>query len=211
MKRILFLFFTLISFSLKAQAPDEQKAPWIDSDQTAFNIQLDNNADNVEGALVARLKKDGLKVSSKKKFITCLAANWSKIGTNTIDVYFKIKKVDNAHTMLYMFVSKGYNNFINSQANPDESSHAKDFLVSMINETKRFELNLAMIDTNKKIKDANGDLDDLVNKQRKMEDQIKDLNRKLEENHTNQNDKSKQIDELKSKLGDLQNQMDGLH
>ena len=64
---------------------------------------------------------------------------------------------------------------------------------------------------NKKIKNANGDLDDLVSKQRKMEDQIKELNRKLDENHTNQNDKSKQIDDLKSQLNELQNRLDALH
>ena len=54
-------------------------------------------------------------------------------------------------------------------------------------------------------------MDDLVSKQRKMEDQIKELNRKLDENHTNQNDKSKQIDDLKSQLNELQNRLDALH
>ena len=211
MKKILTLLFTFSILLSKAQTPDEQRAPWIDSDQNAFSIQLANKADNVEAALKQRLQKEGLKVSSKKGFITCLGANWAKIGTNTMDIYFKVKKIDGGNSVLYMFVSKGYNNFINSQVNPDESSHSKDFLADMINETKRYELNLAMIDTNKKIKDANGDLDDLVNKQRKMEDQIKDLNRKLEENHTNQNDKSKQIDDLKSQLNELQNRLDALH
>ena len=211
MKKIITLVFCLSVLITKAQSPSEQNSPWIESDQNSFVIQLSSNADNVEGALKARLKKEGLKVSSKKGFITCLATNWAKIGTSTMDFYFKIKKVDNGNSVLYVFVSKGYNNFISSQLFPDESNRTKDFLVDMINETKRYELNLAIVGLNKKLKNANDDLDDLMKKQKKMEDEIKELNRKLEDNHTNQTNQAKQIDDFKNQLTDLQNRLDALH
>ncbi len=212
MKKIFAALALMFVFNFSnAQTADEQKAPWIDGDQNAFTIDIPSTVDNVEGALKQRLASEGgLKVSTKKGFITCLAANWSKISSSTMDYYFKVKKSSGGHVIVYIFASKGYNNFITSAANPDEAGHAKDFLYSMINETKRYELNLALVDMSKKIKSANDDMDDLVKQQRKLEDKIKDLNKSLDENHNNQNKKSKEIDNLKNQLADLQSKLDGL-
>ena len=211
MKKIFSALVLIFVFNFSnAQKPDEQKTPWIDGDQNAFTIEIHSTVDNVEDALKQRLIKEGLKVGSKKGFIVCLAASWSKISGSTMDYYFKAKKSSGGRVILYMFASKGYNNFISSAANADESGHAKDFLYEMITETKRYELNLALVDLNKKLKSASDDLSDLVKKQRHMEDKIKDLNASLDTNHSDQNNKSKEMDKMKNQLADLQSKLDEL-
>ena len=205
------LFVAFVPASASAQNTIvEHKVKWMEGDQNALVITITANTDDVEDALKLRLKSEGLKPSSKKGFLTCMESNWSRIGSGTMDFYFKITKVDKEKSEVAFFISKGYSNFLTSDANKTEIENAKAFLQNLVVDVKRFQLNRSLDQQAKKIKDALEEQEKLAKAQKKMEADLEELNKKIAVNKDDQEAKKKELENLKNQLKELQDKLDEL-
>ncbi len=212
MKKILSLFacILLMQFSWAQVNVTEQKAKWIEGEQNSLAIEVGNNVKLVEEALEIKLKEEGLKISSKSGFTICKAQTWAKISKNTMDYYFKVTKIDKEKSVVNLFISTGYNNFLTSESNKDEIAAAKEFLKTLIVDTKKLELANAIKEQESKIADANKDQEKLLKRKADMEKDIEDLKKKITDNVAEQDAKAKEIENLKLQLAELQGKIDAL-
>jgi hypothetical protein len=211
MKKIFLLLMVILNPFLElaiGQNVIEQKSECIDGVQNGLVIEINSTIKNVEIVLEKRLKGDGLMVNTKKGFYTCMAQNWARIGTGTMDYYFKVTKIDKNKSSITMFISKGYNNFLSSESNKMEIENAKIFMNSLINDSKKYEIELSLI-TNADLQKENiKDTEKLIKAVQKANEEIEELKKKIEENTTEQKNKSKEMENLKMQEAELKGQLD---
>jgi hypothetical protein len=119
MKKTLFCIIVLMfSFANNffGQAMFETSQELNKQQHPAFVVTYNFTDDIANEAISRRLKADKIKFKSSKEVFTCERASYPMISPNPIDLYFKVvgdKKMGT--TMVYVFVSKGYDNFVSQK------------------------------------------------------------------------------------------------
>lgn len=205
---LLSLLLSLCVISLHAQVREGQ-AEFIKKEKgNALTLTLEGQKKNVETVLNKAIKEStGQKSKSMKGFTLFEGVRFTEISSSSLDIYYKVAKAskkDQLNSKVTLFLSAGYNNFLDSSESPDEIASAKRFLEKMIPEVRRYELQLAIEDqtkiVDKSIKEQNkleGELEDLIQKK-------EDILNAIEENKQNQENQKQTIENEQVRLADFQ-------
>jgi NhaP-type Na+/H+ and K+/H+ antiporter len=98
----------------------------------AIMIQIDQPEKDAREALKLRLERSGLKERLRNGVVKYKGVTLSEISPDKLDIYTKVEAGPNNSSVVYMAVSRGYNNFANSMADSSITQNVKKFLQSFI-------------------------------------------------------------------------------
>jgi hypothetical protein len=204
----LVLFCCSVFFSVRAQSVPT-RAKYADAQQPALLLNVPFKDEVAEGTIIQKLKESGNDPETKgilfwKKntingYYKFEGVKLPELQSNVLDLYFKIdqkSKRGSGSSDIYMLVSKGYNNFISAETDPELYAAAQRFLNSFTTETAEFKMSLEMSDLEKKIKEAE-------NKVQNLQEDKKSFERKAEKAQGEIEEQNRLVNELKNKLAEL--------
>jgi hypothetical protein len=209
--RFLLLLPGIIFFALRSYSQAVVTSTIIEKEnRNAVMIQIDQPVDRTTDALEQRLKHSGLSGKSSKNVTTYKAVTLSEISTGTVDIYTKVEKGStNQNSIVYMAVSKGYDNFTSATSDSMITENVKRFLNSFVKDANYFS---AEIEISTKLEEVNkaesayqnllDDLKDLENKKTDIEGHIVDKQKEINEKKSELEHKRAELDELKTKRTD---------
>jgi hypothetical protein len=98
----------------------------------AVMITIDHPEKDVREALKLRLERSGLKEKPKNGITKYKEVTLSEISPDKVDIYTKVEAGPNNSSIVYMAVSKGYNNFTSGDADSSITKNVKAFLQSFV-------------------------------------------------------------------------------
>lgn len=123
-----FLFTVLFSFGQASEA-----SVMIDKENRhAVTIVVDQPESATREALKMRLERSGLKVRATDGVAKYKGVILSEISSEKVDIYTKVEPGPNNSSVVYMAVSRGYNNYTNSKSDSGINQNVKTFLESFI-------------------------------------------------------------------------------
>jgi peptidoglycan hydrolase CwlO-like protein len=121
-------------------------------------------------------------------------------------MYFKVEqesKSQKDQSIIYLLVSKGYDNFISPEVDSATFIAATDFLNGFVATTAYYRLNLDIEEQEKVVKNAEKKLTGLKDDDKMLVKRIDDLQADLRNNKNDQAMQAKEIDRQKIKLEEL--------
>ncbi len=98
----------------------------------AVMIPIDHPEKDAREALKLRLERSGLKEKVKNGVSRYRGVILSEISPDKVDIYTKVEAGPNNSSVVYMAVSRGYNNFTSSGADSSITQKVKTFLQSFV-------------------------------------------------------------------------------
>jgi hypothetical protein len=179
MKKISILAIVLALFSLtnsSAQVMLETSQELDKKQQPAFVVTFNFTQDIAEEAISRYLKNNKIKFKSSKGVFSCERVNYAMLSPNTVDLYYKcIGDKKSGTTMMFIFVSKGYENFVSSAADPVIAANVSGMFSLLKEEARQIRIEhqkRVIEDAQKEVDKSLKKLEDLKDQQRKMEDEI---------------------------------------
>jgi hypothetical protein len=192
-------------FLLHAQ-PTEASVMIDNENRNAVTITIDQTDKITGDALQQRLERSGLKTKEKNGVMAYKGIILSEISTEKIDLYTKVEKGPNNSSVVYMAVSRGYNNFTNSGADSIITQNVKTFLVSFVKDANDRSADLGISnqinDVNKDQKAIQKLLDeqhDLQKKKTNIETRLTEIQNELDQKTIEINKKKSGLDDAKAK------------
>jgi len=115
---------------------------------------------------------------------------YQAISDTPIDLYTKVTG-NRRRATVYIFVSKGYENFITSNSHPIVASNVREFLTSLAQEVQEYKLENQISAQERVVRDARRNHERLVQRQN-------DLTRDLQRSETNLNNEQTKLDNLRN-------------
>jgi hypothetical protein len=184
--------------------------------QPGLVLELPNNTDVAEGTILQKLKETGYSPETKGKLF------WKKnkldgfyvfngivlpaLDNQKLDMYFKVEpksKTQKDHSIIYLLVSKGYDNFISPEADTTTFVAATAFLNGFVAGTASYRLNLDIEEQEKVVKKAEKKLTDLQDDDQALVKKTEGLQADLRNNRNDQAMQEKEIANQKMKLEEL--------
>lgn len=210
---IVFFFAGLITASSQATFTTitiDQKV------QPGLVLELPNNTDVAEGTILQKLKETGYSPETKGKlfwkknklhgFYVFNGIQLPALDNQKLDMYFKVEpksKTQKDQSIIYLLVSKGYDNFISPEADSATFVAATAFLDDFVAGTASYRLNLDIEEQEKVVKKAEKKLADLQDDDKSLVKKIEDLQADLRNNKNDQQMQEKEIANQKMKLEEL--------
>lgn len=98
----------------------------------AVMIPIDHPEKDAREALRLRLERSGLKEKLRNGVTRYKGVTLSEISPDKVDIYTKVEAGPNNSSVVYMAVSRGYDNFTSSEADSNITQNVKAFLQSFI-------------------------------------------------------------------------------
>jgi len=156
--------------ALYAQARDA--SVMIDKEnRNAVMITIDQPEKITNEALQQRMERSGLKEKEKKGIVSFKGVTLSEISPDKVDIYTKVEAGPNNSSVVYMAVSRGYNNFTNTTVDSNITQNVKTFLESFVKDAATYSADVGI---KNQINDV---IKDEKNYQRLLEEQ-RDLQKK---------------------------------
>ena len=178
------------------------------SNEPALMLELPYNQDVTEDFIIKNLKKTGYNPETKGSLF------WKQNKVNgyyvfkgvmfegskeVVDLYFRVEqknRKEKDHSIIYLLIGKGEDNFISAESDEVTFSAGKKFLDNFIDQSAAYKLDLDIKAQENTVKSAEKKLTDL-------QDDEKSLNKKLEQL---QNAIKKNKDELEAQQKVLENE-----
>ena len=156
------------------------------ANRNAVMIAIDQPEKITGDALLKRLERAGLKERPRNGVAKYKGVTLSEISPDKLDIYTKVEKGPNNSSIVYMAVSRGYDNFVNGTIDSTITQNVKTFLQSLI-------------------MDANTQSADVVinNQLNEVEKEEKAYQRLLDE----QKDLQKKKSNIESRLNEIENDL----
>jgi hypothetical protein len=100
---------------------------------------------------------------------------------------------------IYLFVSKGYNNFVSSGDDEDTAARVKSFLLSLVNDVRDLDLKYQIDDQTKVSDKAQKDYEKLVDQKAKLEKDLRDTENAIKQADSNRQQQKAILDQLTQK------------
>ena len=188
--------------------------------QPGLVLELPNNTVVAEGTILQKLKETGYTPETKGKlfwkknkldgFYVFNGVELAALNNQKLDMYFKVdpkSKSQKDQSIIYLLVSKGYDNFISPEADTATFAAATSFLNGFVAGTESYRLNLDIEEQEKVVKSAEKKLagldDDEKALTRKIEELQADLRNKKEDKVMQEKEIANQkikLEELKAKV-----------
>ncbi len=155
--------------------------------------EFNHPPDAVEAAIRKKLAEEGFtKIKSSKGFMTLSGVQWRSVSNDKMDVYIKVDGKKN-NSLVQVLLSKGYDNFISSQNDPQAIDHVKTFLNDLAWHTSIYQQENAVSKADKELKLIQDNNNELLAQKEKLE-------KRIEENNQNATTRQKLLEEEKQKL-----------
>ena len=197
---------TLCFVGTTAQAQVNETTVSVNKNQSnAFTTSFEAEQSAVENTVDAELKKvlSSSKSWSTKGFKVFKGVIWNAISTEKVDVYYKVESKKKISTV-YLLVSKGYNNFVSTQNDPQMAANITAFLSNLSVKVKEYEHTKVVEEQTKKVKDAEDDYnkyikraDELRKDKARIEKDIEENDKKLQERERELNNQKSRLEEVK--------------
>jgi hypothetical protein len=184
--------------------------------QPGLVLHLPNNKDVAEGTILQKLKETGYSPETKGKlfwkknkldgFYVFNGITLPALNNQKLDMYFKVdpeSKSQKDKSIIYLLVSKGYDNFISPEVDSATFVAATDFLDGFVATTASYRLNLDIKEQEKVVKDAEKKLLGLQDDEKSFVKKIEDLQADLRNKKNDQVMQEKEISNQKLKLEEL--------
>jgi hypothetical protein len=202
MKKILFTSAALFAaLFMYGQARDASFM--VDNEnRNAVTINISQPEKITQDALQQRLQRSGLKSKVRNGVMSFKGVVFSEISPDKLDIYTKVEKAPNNGSMVYMAVSRGYNNFTNSAADSALTQNVKTFLQSFVRDA---DYHSADVDISSQLSDINKDekaYQKLLDEQRDLQKEKSTIENRLIEIQTELNTKGENLKKKKSGMED---------
>src|SRR5688500_5481021 len=184
--------------------------------QPGLVLHLPNNTEVAEGTILQKLKETGYAPETKgqlfwKKnkldgFYVFNGITLPALNNQKLDMYFKVEresKSQKEQSIIYLLVSKGYDNFISPDVDSVTFLAATDFLNGFVATTASYRLNLDIEEQEKVVKSAEKKLGDLQDDERSLVKKIEELQADLGNKKNDQVMQEKEIANQKMRLEEL--------
>lgn len=192
------LFFTVCMYGQTRDA-----SFMVDNEnRNAVTIDISQPENITQDALQQRLQRSGLKSKVRKGVMSFKGVVFSEISPDKLDIYTKVEKGPNNGSVVYMAVSRGYNNFTNSTADSALTNNVKSFLQSFV---KDADYHSADVGISGQLSDINKDekaYQKLLDEQRDLQKEKATIENRLAEIQTELNTRSENLKKKKSGMED---------
>ena len=184
--------------------------------QPGLVLELPNNTDVAEGTILQKLKETGYSPETKGKlfwkknkldgFYVFNGIQLPALDNQKLDMYFKVEpksKTQKDQAIIYLLVSKGYDNFISPEVDTATFVAATAFLNGFVAGTASYRLNLDIEEQEKIVKAAEKKLTNLQDDEKSIAKKIEDLQADLKNKKDDQAMQEKEIANQKTKLEEL--------
>jgi hypothetical protein len=178
----------------------------------AVTIAIDQPQDITTDALQKRLERSGLKQKARNGIMRYKEVTFSEISPDKVDIYTKVEAGPNNSSIVYMAVSRGYDNFTNSTADTAITQNVKTFLESFIKDANdRFAdvgISNQLTDITKEEKRYQNLLDeqkDLQKKKTSIDNRLSEIQNELSQKRDNIDKKKSGMEDAKAKRGATNN------
>lgn len=228
----IFLLFLGNPFTASAQEARETVTELNKEKHPGFEIVYPHDIKTVQAALLENLKKDGISTKKRGKTITCMAVNNSDISDKKLDLYFQTKKKNKNATLVQMFISKGYDNFIGTAYDSLIAKNALVYLNQLKSEVDIYAFQQKINEDEKaltkaqdkaqKLKDQKEKIVTTLNDQtdklktasgknvQKAQKSIKKANKKLAKSQKKINKAEKEVHRLENELSDIKEKLSNI-
>lgn len=184
--------------------------------QPGLVLHLPNNTDVAEGTILQKLKETGYSPETKgqlfwKKnksdgFYVFNGVTLPALNNQKLDMYFKVERESKSQkdqSIIYLLVSKGYDNFISPEGDSVSFAAATEFLNGFVATTASYSLNLEIAEQEKLVTSAEKKLTSLQDDEKSLTKKIEDFQADLQKKKSDQVMQEKEIALQKSKLEEL--------
>ncbi|MBA3648836.1 MAG: hypothetical protein H0W62_09865 [Chitinophagales bacterium] len=179
--------------------------------RNAVMVAIDQPVNITENALEQRLKHSGLSGKTRNNATSYKAVTLSEIAPEKVDIYTKVEPGQNKNTsIVYMAVSKGYNNFTNSEGDSMITEHIKTFLNSFVKDASAFSADLNVASQLDEVNSLQKDYDNLMDDLKALEAKKADIESSIANKTKDIQAKKEDLDQKKQALEDLKTKRAGL-
>ncbi len=184
--------------------------------QPGLVLELPNNTSVAEGTILQKLKETGYTPETKGKlfwkknkldgFYVFNGVELAALNNQKLDMYFKVdpkSKSQKDQSIIYLLVSKGYDNFISPEVDTATFAAATAFLNGFVAGTASYRLNLDIEEQAKVVKAAEKKLADLEDDDKALTKKIEELQADLRNKKDDKVMQEKEIANQKAKLEEL--------
>ena len=184
--------------------------------QPGLVLHLPDNTDVAEGTILQKLKETGYSPETKGKlfwkknkrdgFYVFNGIELPALNNQKLDMYFKVEKESKSQkeqSIIYLLVSKGYDNFISPEVDSATFLAATEFLNGFVATTASYRLNLDIEEQDKVVKIAEKKLTGLQDDEKSLVKKIEELQADLRNKKDDQVMQGKEIGNQKMKLQEL--------
>ncbi|MEO5675507.1 MAG: hypothetical protein ABIQ74_12765, partial [Chitinophagales bacterium] len=133
----------------------------------------------------------------------------SEINVPKIDIYTKVEKGASANTsIVYMAVSKGYDNFISPESDSNTMEQVKNFLNSLVKDANMYSIDLLISSHSEALKKDEQDYQELLNDKSNLEKKKTDLEKSIADLDNQIKEKKAEIDRRKEVMEEVKEKKD---
>lgn len=175
-----------------------------DQNRNAAMVQIDQTVEVTTNALEERMKRAGLSGKTHNGFTVYKGVTLSEINVPKIDIYTKVEKGPSANTsIVYMAVSKGYDNFISPESDSNTMEQVKNFLNSLVKDANMYSADLLISTHSQELKKDEQDYEELLNDKSNLEKKKADLEKSIADLENQIKEKKAEIDRRKELLEEV--------
>jgi hypothetical protein len=214
MKKNIMLLTTLLAGSVVGQGQSTHTTvTYNNTMQPALTLELPNNTEMAEGTILQKLKQTGYdpntkghlfwKKDKKEGFYVFEGVSLPDLNNQKLDMYFKVvpkSNEDKANSVIYLMVSKGYDNFVSPEGDTALWNNAQNFLNSFIGRTTAFTLETDIKSQEIAVKGSESRLVKYQEDEKAMNGKMEKLRQEMAENHSNQQKQKTDIEDQRKKL-----------
>ncbi|HEV7621123.1 MAG TPA: hypothetical protein VGO09_05300 [Flavisolibacter sp.] len=190
-------------------------APYNKVSQPALMLELPYSQNTSEDFIIDNLKRTGYNVESKGKFFwkqNKLNGFYTFKGVNleglsqSVDLYFKVdqkSRRDKNESVIYMLVSKGNENFISPDSDPEIYNAAKKMLDGFITQSASYKLDLDIKAQEDAVRNAEKKLGKLQDSEKDLNKRLNQLQDDLKKNRMDQENQQRALENERRRLADL--------
>ena len=176
---------------------DKEKRP-------AVMININRSQEITENALKERLERAGLKDRIRKGDGIYKGVVFSEISPEKLDFYTKVEKASKNRSIVYMAVSRGYDNFIEGTSDSLITERIKNFLNSFVQDADNEFSDVQISSQVKDLKKERKSYERLLKDQKKLERQKNKIEKQLEAIQNKTDVARNSLDTQKSDLEDAE-------
>lgn len=171
----------LVNTYVHAQEVKDGNIPVKKIDRPAVLANYNFSKDIVTKVLKDKLDKTGLmNRKSQSGFVIYEGIAWQGLTESKMDVYTKVSGNKNQATV-YILLSKGYDNFINSTSDPEVYNKAKNFLNNLEKDIEDYQQQLIREQKEKELEKEQKKYDKMMKEKERKEKELQKQNEKLQE------------------------------
>jgi hypothetical protein len=168
----------------------------------AVMITVDQPEKNTREALQQRLERSGLKEKSRNGSTKYLGVTLSEISADKVDLYTKVEPGPNNSSVVYMAVSRGYNNFTNGAADSSITQNVKTFLESFIQDANNHSADMGITNQLNDISKDEKNYQNLLDEQTDLQKKRSNIDNRLSAIQAELNTRKEDLDKKKVSVKD---------